>query len=55
MITEFDVSSSTFKIEIVGLIYKYPKMKNSSLFFYFLKKHVKVIKEICKENANEFK
>ena len=56
MITEFRVSRSTFsfKTAIVGLINLHPKMGNSSLSFsYFFKKNMKVVKEICKENASE--
>ena len=57
MITEFDIDRSTIflKIAIVGLINQYPKMKNYTLSLYFLKKHMKVIKEICRENVSEFK
>ena len=57
MITEFSLYKSTisFKIAIlVRLINKYPKMKNSSLSLYFLKGHMNIIKEICRENAGEF-
>ena len=39
---------------IIGLINQYPKIKDSSLSSYFLKKHMKVIKELCQENASEF-
>ena len=39
---------------MIGLINQYPKMKNSSLSSYFLKKHMKVIKELSQENASEF-
>ena len=57
MMTEFGGSRSTisFKIGIVAQINLYPKLKNSSLSLYFLKKHMKVIKEICKENSSKFK
>ena len=55
MITEFDVirSITSFEIAIVGVINKYPEIKMISLSFYFLKKYLKVIKEVCKENASE--
>ena len=54
MIIEFGISRSTisYKIAIVELIIQY-KIKKSPVILYFLKKHVKVIQEICKENASE--
>ena len=57
MITEFGSSRSiiSLKIAIVGLTNKCPKMKSALLSPYFLKKHIKVIKAICKQNASEFK
>ena len=57
MITVLSVCKQTFsfKIAIVGLINQYPKIKNSSLCLYFLKKHMEVMKENCKENASKFK
>ena len=56
MVKQFSVSKSTiiFKINIVKLITKYPKIKNSSLFLIFLKNHLKLFKEICEENKSEF-
>ena len=57
MITEFSLYKSTIfsKIAIlVRLINKYPKIKNSSLSLYFLKGHMNIIKEICRENAGKF-
>ena len=44
-----------FKISIVKFINKYSRMKKSSLSLYFLKNNFKIIKEICHENASEFK
>ena len=46
MMTEFVVSMSaiSFKIAIVKLIDKYPKIKNSTLSLNFLKRHIKIIK-----------
>ena len=44
-----------FKISIVKFVNKYSRMKKSSLSLYFLKNNFKVIKEICHENASEFK
>ena len=48
--TAFGVSKSSIssKIAMVGLINRYPEMKSSSMSFYFLKKHMKVIKKIVK-------
>lgn len=53
---DFGVSKLTmnFKINIFETISKYPKLKNSSIYFHFLKKYYKTIKETCKENASEF-
>ena len=57
MVTKFKVSKSTivFKIALCKLIDEYPKIKNSSLSLHYFKKHLKLIKEVCKESANEFK
>ena len=44
-----------FKISIVKFVNKYPRMRKSSLFLHFLKNNFKMIKEICHENASEFK
>ena len=57
MIKKFGISKSTilFKISIVKFVNKYPKMKKSSLSLHFLKNNFKIIKEICHENASEFK
>ena len=44
-----------FKIYIVKFLNNYPKMKKSSLSLHFLKNSFKIIKEICHENASEFK
>ena len=57
MVKEFNISKSTilFKISIARFINKYPRMKKSSLSLHFLKNNFKIIKEICHENANEFK
>ena len=44
-----------FKISIVKFVNKYSRMKKSSLSLYFLKNNFKIIKEICHENASEFK
>ena len=57
VVTKFKVSKSTivFKITLSKLIDKYPKIKNSSLSLHYFKKHLKLIKEVCKESASEFK
>ena len=57
MVKEFNINKSTilFKTSIARFINKYPRMKKSSLSLHFLKNNFKIIKEICHENANEFK
>ena len=57
VVTKFKVSKSTivFKIALSKLIDKYPKIKNSSLSLHYFKKHLKLIKEVCKESASVFK
>ena len=37
------------------LIGNYPKMKNSLLSLYFLKKYMRLLKENCKDNASNLK
>ena len=56
MVLKFGVSKSTlvFKISLKKLIDDFPKIKNSLSLHYF-KWNLKLIKEICKENASEFK
>ena len=55
MVLKFWMSKSTivFKIVLKKLIDDFTKIKNSSLS-HCLKKKLKLIKEICKENAGEF-
>ena len=57
MVLKFKVSKSTivFKIALSRLIDDYPKIKDSLLSIHYFKKHLKLIKEVCKENASEFK
>ena len=57
VVTKFKVSKSTivFKIALSRLIDEYPKIKSSSLSLHYFKKHLKLIKEICKESTSEFK
>ena len=67
MITEFGITRSTVSFKIVINKYKYQellisswavnkyfKLKNSSLSLYFLK-NMRIIEQICKEIAREFK
>ena len=67
MITEFGISRSTVSFKIVinkykcqellissWAVNKYFKLKNSSLSLYFLK-NMRIIEQICKEIAREFK
>ena len=55
--SKFKVRKSTieFKIALSRLIDEYPNIKYSSLSLHYFKKHLKSIKEVCKENASEFK
>ena len=57
VVTKFKVSKSTIvlKIALSKLIDKYSKLKNSWLSLHCFKKHLKLIKEVCKESAREFK
>ena len=57
VVTKFKVSKSTIvlKIALSKLIDKYSKLKNSWLLLHCFKKHLKLIKEVCKESASEFK
>ena len=56
-VKEFNISTATknFKIVIVEFINIYPRMEKSCISLYYLKNNFKIIKEICKENASEFK
>ena len=57
MVSEFKARKSTavFKIALSRLIDEYPNIKDSLLSLHYFKKHLKLIKEVCKENAREFK
>ena len=44
-----------FKIPLKNVIDDYPKIKDSSLSLHYFLKKMKLIKEICEENASEFK
>ena len=56
LVSEFKVDKSTtiFKINILKLIDKHPKLMKLSIKLSFLKNYLKDIKQICKENSNEF-
>ena len=57
MILKFKVNKSTiaFKTALSRLIDEYPKINDSSLSLHYFKTHLKLIKEVCKENTGEFK
>ena len=57
MVLKFDIIKLilVLKIALSKPIDNYPKIKNSSLSRSYFKKHLKMIREICKENASEFK
>ena len=57
MVLKFKVSKSTivFKIALRRLIDDYPGIKESSLCHHYFLKRLKLIKEVYKENASEFK
>ena len=56
MVLKFKVSKSTvlFKITLSTLIDDYPKINDSSLSLHYFLKNCK-LKDVCKENASEFK
>ena len=53
MITDFGISKPTM-IFNTNTLNKYPTVKKSFLSLHFVKNYLKVIKEICKENAHDF-
>lgn len=57
VIRNFNLNKSMiiFKINIVEMVNKYPKLKNLLLSRNYMKTYFKDIKEICKENAEESK
>ena len=57
MVNHFGISKfkMVFKVSIVKFLNSHPKMKKSSLSLHFLKNNFKIFKEICRENATEFK
>ena len=56
-IKKFNISKATinFKIAVVEFINMYPRMEKSGISLYYLKNNFKIIKEVCKDNAYEFK
>ena len=52
LVEQFKISNGAiiFKMNIVKLVDKYPKMTTSSVTLNFLKSYCKDIKNICKEN-----
>ena len=57
MLQETGVSKSKFyfKVKLLKVLEKYPKLKKSSLLLYFINNCMKKIKEVCKESSNKFK
>ena len=56
-VEKFKITKGTiiFKMNIVKLVDKYPKMMPSSVSLNFLKSYYKDIKNICKKNQEDFK
>ena len=54
MVSQFGGSKSAlvFKIDLLKLINKYSKIKNFSLSFYYFKRYLKMVREICIESAS---
>ena len=54
MVSQFGGSklALVFKIDLFKLINKYSKIKNSSLSFYYFKRYLKMVREICTESAS---
>ena len=57
LVERFKITKGTiiFKVNIVKLIDKYPKMMTSSITLNFLKSYYKYIKNNCKEYQEDFK
>ena len=57
LVEQFKISKGAiiFKMNIVKLVDKYPKMTTSSVTLNFLKSYCKDIKNIYKENQEDFK
>lgn len=57
ILMDIEVSKSTvyFKVKLVNLLDKYPKIKCFFLSLIFLKDYAKAINEVCKESRGQFK
>ena len=57
LVEQFKITKGTTisKVNIVKLIDKYPKIMISSTTLIFLESYQKYIKNICKENQEDFK
>ena len=55
-VTEFEISKTTmnFKIDVVNIFDKYPKMRKSCISLFYLKNNFRIIKNVCQEHASEF-
>ena len=56
-VVNLKISKATinFKIGIIQFLHDYPQMRKSSISLHFLKNNFRLIKEVCKEHASEFK
>ena len=56
-VTNLKIGKATinFKIGIIKFLDDYPKMRKFSVSLHFLKSNFKLIKEICREHASEFR
>ena len=57
MVLKSKISKSTivFEIALSRLIDEFPKIKDSSLPLNYFKKRLKLTREVCKENASQYK
>ena len=57
MLRDIGISMSAiyFKVKLVKVLERYPKLKKSSLLLNFMKNYTKSIIQVCKESGNEFK
>ena len=57
LVSELGIHKTTiiFKINVIKLCKKYPKLLQSSIGLWFSKNYHKDIKAICKENEEDFK
>ena len=56
-VAKFKISKATinFKTGIIKFIDDNPKMRKSSVSLHFLRNNFRIIKEVCKEHASEFR